>query len=832
MYSSSAAWGPPDFGQMLKRDRVVERIAQSGDKPCVLFGPSGCGKSVAAAQYALSSERRTVWVDAGGESLSGAQVAQAILRAFGQFQPFRDTTGQADTPAIVDLVDAVVRSIQASDGSAEGALVVVDDLGEPGTPEEISGLRMLARGLWRIGSRALITCRAVSEWPTDALRECALVGPDELALTSDEAEGYLERAGLSSLLGESDELRAACGGHPAFFVVMASQATEHGMASRVARTPSLEAWLRNATEEQLTCEERRALVAATLLCTGDDCDLLSLGVENPIDVLDGLARAMPLAGCARAPEGGRTFRVHQLLDGYLADAKCEEDKEADAWLVSGAVALLSKRRDFPRAAEILAREGDPERTIVWLAENGEDALADGHYLSLGRLISRIPVAALMAQPGLLLIWAVVCAETGQVSAAFAKCRAARTLAEHSGDSEVGYRALALCARYAGRANRVDEAEGFAREILSVPRGQVPDVVIGEALLCRAQNAVMQAEYTMAEALLREAIGLSGSGPSGDQMRRKATQALSLVPSLAWGDHLASSRLLAPAIVEGQQYLTDRVMLKGNAATCLCEAGRLSRCEQLLRSALAESQPAGLDVYSGAYLAVLGCAKLGRGESTLGIELMREGIDKSLSGGDEQGADQSRVYLAIALRASGEPTESLVVAERAYERLTISDSCHFRRLAALEVAASLLALGDSSAALRWAGAVVEEGFDGNRYHALRAAMILAEVDRRHGHLGDAVARIRGESEYLLSENPNWQVAMYCRAFPGLLGVVACAPLEHDSGGERGRSPDRGQEFPRPRSVARAREPHDWPGRDGQIHCSGRSAPMSRQIVWGT
>ena len=260
----------------------------------------------------------------------------------------------------------------------------------------------------------------------------------------------------------------------------------------------------------------------------------------------------------------------------------------------------------------LPGDGAPDMTIAWLAENGDDALADGSYVSLGRLIGRTPVAALMAHPSILLVWAQVCAETGNVEDAFAKCRAARTLAEHSGDTEVAYRALALCARYAGRANRIDEAEKLAREILSAPVGQVHDVVVAEALLCRAQNAVMRAEYKLADELLRAAMQASGSNTAGEQMTRNASQALSLIPALAWGDYLTSSRLLSPAIVEGRQYLTERVMIKGNVATCLCEAGRISRSEQLLTSVLAETQSAGLDVYSGAYLAVMGCVKMGRG----------------------------------------------------------------------------------------------------------------------------------------------------------------------------------------------------------------------------
>ena len=772
MCASDGALGTPEFGLVVERHRVVERIAQSGNKPCVLFGPSGCGKSVAAAQYALSVQSRTIWVDAGGEFLSANRLAQTALQALGEPLPLRCLARESDGLALVDAVDALVRSIQTNTRTS-GVLLVIDDLGAPLSPDEILGLRHLVRALWRVGSRVLVTSRGVSQWPSALLCECSLVGPGELALTRDEAVAYLGEAGLSSLLGECDELRAACGGHPAFFVVMASQATEYGLAARVARTPSLEAWLRKVALEQLSGEQKRALVAATLVLTGDDRDLLSLGIERPVEALDGLAASMPLAACTRTSNGGRTFRIHQLVDGYLDDFGCVDDLEADDCLMDLAVALLSERGDFPRAAELLTRQGTSERMIAWLLRYGDDAVAQGHYLSLSRIISRAPVAALMAQPRLLLVWAEVCAETGQVEDAMAKCRAARNLAEHAGDMPVAYRALALCARYAGRANRIEEAEGFATAILRAPAGQVSEEVVAEAMLCRAQNAVMQANYVLACELLEDAVRLSSASPAGEHVGRAAGQALALVPAIAWGDYLATSRALAPAIVVSQQYLTDRVVLKGNVAACLCEAGRLSRCEQLLRSVLAESRPAGLDVYSGAYLAVLGCAKVGQGEAARGIELMKEGIATSIAGGDEQGADQSRVHLATILRASGEMTESLVVAERAFERLTVADACSFRRLAALEVAASLLAIGDPAAASAWAGSVVDEGFEGNRHHALRATMILAEVARREGRIDDAIRLILGQSEYLLSENPNWQVAMYCRAFPGLIGVVALA-----------------------------------------------------------
>lgn len=774
MCSTGASRGTPDFGQMLSRSRLVQRIAQSGDKPCVLLGPSGCGKSVAAAQYASCSARRTIWVDAGREFLSGTQLACATLKALGQARQYPNGVRLSDTPVLADVVDAITRFTRATDGTGERLLIVVDDLGAPESPRDVSDHWTLARGLWRVGSRLLVTCRGVSGWPSDYLKECALVGPDELALTSDEAEEYMGNAGLNSLLGVCDEIRAASGGHPAFFAVLASQALTHGLAARAGRTPSLEAWLGDAIEGQLGSEEKWALVSAALLRSGDDRDLASLGIESPTAALDRIESAIPLAGCSRTKHGGRTFRIHQLLDDHLADASDDRDLFVDPCLMAKAVALLSKRGDYSRAAELLGRQAAPEQTIAWLVEYGHRALQDGHTVSLSRLIDCTPVAALMARPSLLLTWAEVCGETGHVEDAIAKCRAARTLAEHENDREVVYGAIALCARYTSHANLIEEAEALLTEILAAPQGLVPDVAVAEALLCRAHNAFWRGEYELAQDMFREAIVVSGMSSKARHVVRSAKRSLSMIPAIAWGDHVSSSRLLAPTIVDGQrEYLTERVMAKGNVALCLCELGRLSRAEQLLESVLAESRPAGIDEYSGGYLAVLGCVKTGQGESELGLNLMKEGIALSLRGGDEPGADASRLYMCIALRAVGELTESLIVAERAFERLALADMYGFRRVAILEVAASLLSLGDAAAAAAWVGMVVSEGFAGNQYHAIRAAFILSEIDRREGRQDDAISRIRDHSVYLLSENANWQAALYCRAFPGLLGVMAVA-----------------------------------------------------------
>jgi len=676
---------------------------------------------------------------------------------------------------LADAVDAVIRLILSTNETDARPLLVVDDLGVPQCSQDIAGLWKLARSMWRAGSRVLVTCREVSEWPSEYLKECVLVGPADLALTSCEAEDYLMHVGLRALHGMSEEIRVASDGHPAFFAVLSSQASAHGLAAAgVIRTPTLEAWLGSAVR-QLKTEELRALARAALLRNGSDSDLALLGISDPVNALDGIGSTVPLAGCSRAIDGGRTFRIHQLLEDYLTDRSAQGDLATGDGVLEDAVTLLSGRGEYARVIELLCRQGASDQILAWLEEYGERALAEGHYLSLDRLIESISVAALMARPNLLLTWAGVCSLAGRTEDAIAKCRAARTLAEHASDLDVRYRAIAQCATYASRANRIEEAEELAAEILAAAPGQVPDVVVAEALLCQAHNAMTRGRYDRAQEVFRAATETAHLVPNAAHVKRSADMALAMMPAIAQGDHMTSLRRLAPAILDGQrERLTSRVMAKGNVGLCLCELGRLARSRQLLESALEESQSAGLDEYSGGYLAVLGCVRAGMGESQLGIDLMREGIALSHHAGDEFGADASRLYMSTTLRAIGESTESLIVAERAFERLCLADAYDFRRFAALEVSATLLALGDSSTAGTWIDIVEEEdGFLRNRSHAFRAAMILAEIDRRDGRCSEAISRIRDKSEYLLSENANWQAAMYCRAFPGLLGILAAA-----------------------------------------------------------
>ncbi len=96
---------------------------------------------------------------------------------------------------------------------------------------------------------------------------------------------------------------------------------------------------------------------------------------------------------------------------------------------------------------------------------------------------------------------------------------------------------------------------------------------------------------------------------------------------------------------------------------------------------------------------------------------------------------------------------------------------FEHLAALEVAANVLALGDSGSAVRTAKGVRKWAHQvGALHHLIRADLILAEADRRNGDVAAGVARLTRQREYIAGGDATWLIAMYIRAFPGLLEML--------------------------------------------------------------
>ena len=762
----------PDFGSVLVRDRLVRLIGRAGTRPCVLLGASGTGKSVAAAQYASALGKRTVWIDAAGDFADADHIARAVFRAEAArtsqaVESFQDVA----TSCPVDLLDAISRHSAVASGS--GLLVVVDDLGAPTQPSDVFQLRELARALERMSSQLLVTTRFGNQWPADVLCDFNILGAESLRLTSVEALSLLTASTGSADQVEADDLRVACSGHVAFFNLLMNDVVSRSLGEVLSRTASLNAWLKRIILVQMGLAERRALVAATLLRSGAIRDLSLMGIDSATSIIKSIASTLPLLTMSRAPVGDLSFRVHDIVDGFCEEHLGHGIEKISDETYAAAVRLLTDRADLSRASEVLIRRSSENETAEWLLRYGESMLTAGLYPQLRRAIETISIASLMGQPRLLLLWADLCCETGAVEDALAKAQAAKGLAEHGGDTLTVLKSVAHSAFYLRRLGRLDEADHMAELLLRQPRRLEATSYLAEAHFCIGHNRMVRGDIRGAQQPLEKAMELLESGLGDTRTKGAVRHALALVPALAKGDFVSTARHLSPMIDERDQLLSVRLLIKGNVAICLSEMGRLDRCEVLVRSVLATAEANGLDVHVGAFQPALACVRAAQGEAAAGIDILRIAIARSYSAGDQPGADQGRVYLAVVLRAAGDFDESLCEAERAFERLSVADSMNFRRLAALEVAASLLALGDLAAARSWVGTVLDEGFSGNLYHALRAEMILAEIDWLEGRLGAAVERLKSHVDYVLSENPSWQIAMYCRAFPALIGLFALA-----------------------------------------------------------
>ena len=772
MCAIPGVWTVPDFGPVAVRPRLTAVIASEGTRPCLIFGSSGSGKSVAAQNYSRQAGLPTLWLDAARESLTAAQLADLVIRSL---DPSRSLARGNDNGAILqmsDVLEALCSSLSDSDRARAGCCVVLDDLGDLLEEADGQNIATIARCLRSRSARLVVTTRSIESWNAADVCEFALVGPNETHLTLEEATGLVAYSDSRLTEQEIETLWGACGGHVAFFRLLCSQADEYGLNPETLRTASLDAWLERIISTLLEGRDATALEAALLLQTGSADDLGAIGVTDPEAALSRISQVLPLATVTREKRPGVRFRMHDLVDGFYSDHPgIHQDR--NALLLSGVIKVLTARGDYARACELLVRKADDTASIDWLGKCGEPALSSGHCARLSQLVESIPIGLLMGKPRLLLLWADVCCEMGQTEDAYSKSRAARSLAGHEGDTDTSLRAITQGAFYLRRLGRLDEADTLAHEILEMPLARVPDQYRAEALFCLGQNHLLRGCAREARDPLERALALAEEASPRSRLVQAARQAFALVPALDSGDFVTSVRLLTPMFEAENQLNSARLMVRGNAAVCLLESGRLHRCETLARQVVAATIKLGLDMYTGAYLPTIACVEVARGETAVGVENMRAAVRYSIAAGDETAADQARVYFATILRAAGSLDEALTEAERAFERLATADAMQFRRLAALEVAASLLSLGDPAAARARAESVAIEGFSGNDYHALRADLILAEIDRGDGRTADAVTRLRAWRDYIVSENPNWLIAMYCRAFPALLGLVTAA-----------------------------------------------------------
>lgn len=696
--------------------------------PGIVWGPLGLGKSEYAATAAQATSV-TSWV-----SCRGAGVEHALRQASGLLA-------------------------QADAGQHELGTVVLDDVVGVFTPESFVLIKELSSECARRNARLLITTRDVP--PRGLLGDGSrfeIRGPREICIGPDDAQRIALARGVD--VDRANAALSDSGGHVGLFLRLLD-CDEAGRESHAG----LESYLESVCQSSLEARALEVLRAAIVIGAGKLADLHACGVSADLHEVERLSEALPFVRLTGDSPSSRGFLVPQRLRMHLMGKSVESLGLGTRGLVPRVARLFADSARCDDAVRIAADYGDAGLLVDLLLRFDEGAMSLDPGTVVGAL-ECVGLSRVMSDARLLVLGSDAALELDRFEEAVARARAARILAEHAGNHEVRSRALANELDSLRMLNCWTEALDLVRQ---VPVNSHGIAVTFEVAAAAGRLYMVVGAYENARTmfdLARSAAAVT-PGRSAVGCMEQLELAESMLPALAEGEFSGSLVELSRVANSRHSSYARSVAALGNLAAALLESGRVERAQAIVESVYSRGTASSLAYF----LPVLGCAQFAEGHEELGLATMAEGIAHALKLGAEAEAAQNRVYEAMLLRAAGRFDESLTSAERAFERLSLQDFMDFRRMAALEVAASLLAIGDSTAARAWAEPIASQGFGANLHHSFRAEMILAECDRREGDREAGVARIQAYADHLRSENSNFQAALYCRAFPHLLGMMA-------------------------------------------------------------
>lgn len=775
------AYCVPDFGPVVRRERLLQAFLAAAPVMTVVVAPAGYGKSVLASQIArLPIFEQRYWLPLSECALSGDEVlgrlSGVLLRAREQGAVQTHTEFAA---TVVGRSDAVLslRECFQSLGSSP-TCVILDGAFRVDELQALYEAADLLRSCTSSLSQVLLTCRHVAPGARidDSVRAW-LVEADDLAFDHDELADLFSRF----CTGSADEemikrVADLSAGQPALAALLARHPQSLDRMSGTESIPRDLLWYTERIVASLDDSALRLLYAASMLGTGRLGELLSTCSCDSDSMVDDAARAVPLLALgAHEVTERRLFRVHSVL-GDVVDKAARQRLGEDGTLRIRARVLetLDRRGDYPGMAAILpARCGVGER-IAWCESRGSSILFSAGSAALLRCLDAIPLEVVAGRPRLLLLRASALRQQERLDEALEQAAVARRLAEAASEWALVVEASLLIARLSLDIGRLDQVR--------IALGRLDaagDDRLGAGSRCLVQAYLALADSqagtydSAAERMVRVRELLELMEPNSDE----AVFALNCIAHIEgqcrglWADAAAA---LARAAARSCMPPSQRLLIRANYAVALLETGRIAESRAILEDVLAQVAETGLSRIKAYALGTHSTVLYAAGLPDAGLAAFEE-CQRVLSDVDDMyGLAGEHLYAALSRRACGLAEESLALCERALELLKTSE-LSLRvpfLLARIELAASLLALGDVAAARGLALAVREEVAASRlEGHLLRVDMLLAEIERRRGRVEEAVNRLRAHAAYIAGGSPNWQVAMYVRCFPALLSLMA-------------------------------------------------------------
>ncbi|MHB1318970.1 MAG: AfsR/SARP family transcriptional regulator [Anaerolineae bacterium] len=393
-----------------------------------------------------------------------------------------------------------------------------------------------------------------------------------------------------------------------------------------------------------------------------------------------------------------------------------------------------------------------------------------------QLLGMLSPATLSANPRLMLLRASTFREQERLGEAREAALVAANLAEAQNEVSLGASCMLLVARIALDAGDL----GAARESLERLERLPGSLESGSERLLNAYMAVVELQSgNNREAASRSSRVMDSVRAIDDMGSDEAVftvNCLASIQGLCLGMWSKAAQLMMGLISRDGLSALQRLTVRANLAAAQLELGCLKEARVLLDDVISHTTAAQLQQFAGHAYGTRSAVLYAMGDAEGGLEDYRECERLLNSHGHDYVRGGERLYAAVGRRAFGLREESLALSEESlliFERMS-SQYVLFKDLPKVELAASLLSLGDTWTAARLATEARESlKPNGVQSHLLRADLVLAEAERREGDTSSSPGRLEAHTDYIMTGSANWLTAMYVRAFPGLLGPLVKA-----------------------------------------------------------
>ena len=759
-----------DVDRTLPRERLLKTFSRLRPLVVLLVAPSGYGKTTCAAQLAATfPDESRIWVKLEDSQPSPQRVLSALQ------QELEQLTGAEAVNLAKNLKEQeLLHQVLATMSSVGTPLcLIIDDLGQL---QDTRVLSSLARGLAELSpdSCLVVTTRQPVSIEEQGRSSTWTIGTDLLRFTPDESRAYLNSVSGGTLAPDTVEhLLRVSEGQVALLSVLARHAMSSGRYDSNPDRDASECFIK-LVRTHCSSSEQDCLYASALLKTGRIGELVEIVGADASNDFRNASRDLPLVNVVDSVEStAARFIVHDIAEAILTSHEYEEYLGPSApAILARALEVLYTCRNYDRLFELLLGRGDQSQVSLWLERVGEELALQCSTRLLARCLETIPATLSLTRPRLLLLQAHLLRLTDQLVEAERKARVVLQLARDVGDAQTEHRAALLLANISFDLGSFSQTRAYASSFLSeVEECESDDLAFLYSHLAKCSICLGEFDRASEEV---ERIKSLATAMSSRTAKGLGLMADGLLQGLVLGNTAEAVPAYSAVMKIDEVGVNLQLVAYGNLGTSLCELGRLHRAEAILNDVLSRACKLDLIHLKHSFSGSLAGVRAALGSFETCAETMEEAIRGSEALGCVFDVIMNSMYYSTMLRSCGRRDESLVHAEMALERSTEVGFLPGQWLASIELAASLLALGDETIPFaRAKGIQVDPRTQACQHLQLRAAMLVAEIHNRRQEHEAATQALVPFGDYIRSESQNWVSAMYLRAFPGLLGVLANA-----------------------------------------------------------